>query len=127
MKPSNPADRHVVVLGASAKPLRYSNQAIRLLLEKGYQVTPVHPKLQDIEGLTVAADLGQVEQPVDTLTLYVGPQRMTPMIDAVISLRPGRVVFNPGTESEELRQRLEQAGIHHLEACTLVMLRIGTF
>lgn len=127
MKPNNPADRHVVVLGASAKPLRYSNQAIRLLLEKGYQVTPVHPKLKDIEGLTVAADLGRVEQPVDTLTLYVGPQRMTPMIDAVIALRPARVVFNPGTESEALKQRLEQAGIHHLEACTLVMLRIGTF
>ena len=127
MKPTNPAERHVVVLGASAKPLRYSNQAIRLLLDKGYQITPVHPRLKTIVGMPVAASLQAVRQPVDTLTLYVGPQRLEPLIDEVIALRPGRVIFNPGTESEELMQRLEQVGIHWLEACTLVLLRIGTF
>lgn len=127
MKPTNPAERHVVVLGASDKPLRYSNQAIRLLLEKGYRVTPVHPKLKIIEGLPVAASLREVQQPVDTLTLYVGPQRLEPLIDQVIALRPNRVIFNPGTESQELMRRVEQAGIHWLDACTLVLLRIGTF
>ena len=127
MKCTNPAERHVVVLGASNKPLRYSNRTIRLLLEKGYLVTPVHPRLDVVEGRPVAASLQSVQRPVDTLTLYVGPQRLAPMIDEVIILKPGRVIFNPGTESEELMQRLEQAGIHWLEACTLVMLRIGTF
>ena len=127
MKTKNPAERHVVVLGASNKPLRYSNQAIRLLLEKGYRVTPVHPKLEYIEGLPVVPALTVVQQPVDTLTLYVGPQRLEPLIDQVIALRPERVIFNPGTESKELMHRLEQAGIRWLDACTLVLLRIGTF
>lgn len=127
MKPTNHADRHVVVLGASTKPMRYSNQAVRRLLEQGYRVTPVHPRFEEIEGLKVAKDLSQVPQPVDTLTLYVGPERMRPMIDDLIYLKLGRVIFNPGSESAELRHRLEQAGIHWLEACTLVMLRIGTF
>ncbi len=107
--------------------MRYSNQAVRRLLEQGYRVTPVHPRFEEIEGLKVAKDLSQVPQPVDTLTLYVGPERMRPMIDDLIYLNPGRVIFNPGSESAELRHRLEQAGIHWLEACTLVMLRIGTF
>lgn len=119
--------RHVVVLGASDKPLRYSNQAVRLLLEKGYRVTPVHPRLAVIESLPVAKGLRAAQQPVDTLTLYMGPQRLAPLIDDVIQLKPNRVIFNPGTESKELRQRLEQTGIHWLEACTLVLLRIGTF
>jgi predicted CoA-binding protein len=127
MKSSNPAERHVVVLGASNKPRRYSNQAVKLLLEKGYRVTPVHPKQEIIEGLPVAPDLGAVSRPVDTLTLYVGPERLTPLIDEVIALRPARVIFNPGTESRELIQRVEHAGIPWLEACTLVLLRIGTF
>jgi predicted CoA-binding protein len=127
MKSTNPAKRHVVVLGASNKPLRYSNQAIRLLLEKGYRITPVHPRLESIEGLAVAPSLQAIVQPVDTLTLYVGPQRLAPLFDQVIALKPGRVIFNPGTESKDLMHRLEQAGIHWLEACTLVLLRIGTF
>lgn len=127
MKSTHPDERHIVVLGASNKPMRYSNQAIRLLLEKGYRVTPVHPRLEVIEGLPVAANLQAVEHPVDTLTLYVGPQRLESLIEQVIDLKPGRVIFNPGTESEDLMQRLERAGIQWLEACTLVLLRIGTF
>ncbi len=127
MKPRDPAARHVVVLGASSKPMRYANQAIRLLMEKNYPVTPVHPKQKIIEGLPVAADLQAVRQPVDTLTLYIGPQRLEPMIDQVIELKPSRVIFNPGTESQELMHELQHAGIHWIEACTLVLLRIGTF
>ena len=127
MKPTNPSERHVVVLGASKKPMRYSNQAVRRLVEQGYRVTPVHPRLEVVEGLRVANDLQGVSQPVDTLTLYVGPERIRPLIDQVVRLKPGRVIFNPGSESDELKCRLERAGIHWLEACTLVMLRIGTF
>jgi predicted CoA-binding protein len=127
MKPSDPSERHVVVLGASIKPLRYSNQAIRLLLDKGYRVTPVHPRHERIEDLPVANALQNVPQPVDTLTLYVGPQRLEPMIEEIVQVKPQRVIFNPGSESTALKLRLEQVGIHWLEACTLVMLRIGTF
>ena len=127
MKPSNHAERHIVVLGASNKPLRYSNQAVRLLLKNGFRVTPVHPRLEMIEGLPVAPSLDAVCQPVDTLTLYVGPERLKPLIDDVILLKPNRVIFNPGTESMELKSKLEHAGIHWLEACTLVLLRIHTF
>ena len=127
MKPSNHAERHIVVLGASNKPLRYSNQAVRLLIKNGFRVTPVHPRLEMIEALPVAPGLDAVCQPVDTLTLYVGPERLKPLIDDVILLKPNRVIFNPGTESMELKSKLEHAGIHWLEACTLVLLRIHTF
>ncbi len=120
-------DHHVAVLGASTKPERYSNQAVRLLKEHGYRVTPVHPRFEEIEGLPVAASLSDINTPVDTLSLYVGPQRITPMIDEILNLNPGRVICNPGTESKELQQRLDAAGISWLEGCTLVMLRLGVF
>jgi predicted CoA-binding protein len=122
-----PEHHHVVVLGASPKPERYSNQAVCLLLENGYRVTPVHPKLEQIEGLQVAPTLSDIEQPVDTLSLYVGPERLSPMIGEILALKPGRVICNPGTESKELQQKLDAAGIPWLEACTLVMLRLGNF
>lgn len=121
------ADHHVAVLGASPKPARYANQAIRLLLEQGYRVTPIHPRFSEIEGLPVANELSQVAQPVDTLTLYVGPDRLAEQIAALVALKPGRVVFNPGTESPPLQQALTTAGIEWFEACTLVMLKTRQF
>jgi predicted CoA-binding protein len=123
----NPATCHVAVLGASPKPARYANQAIRLLREYGHDVTPVHPKFETIEGLDVAHRLADITRPVDTLTLYVGPAILEGQADAVVALRPGRVIFNPGTESPAVQRRLDEAGIEWLEACTLVMLRTGQF
>lgn len=121
------AEHHVAVLGASPKPARYANQAVRQLLEQGYRVTPIHPRFEQIEGLPVANSLQQVEQPVDTLTLYVGPAGLQTQIDHLLALKPGRVIFNPGTECVELQQALDRVGITWFEACTLVMLRTRQF
>ena len=115
------------MLGASPKPGRYSNQAVRLLLERGFRVTPIHPKAESIEGLAVLERLERVVPPVDTLTLYLGPERLRPQIDAILALAPQRVIFNPGSECRDLEQRLDQAGIPWEQACTLVLLTTKTF
>jgi hypothetical protein len=47
--------------------------------------------------------------------------------EAILALKPGRVILNPGTESPDLEQALSDAGIPWLHACTLVMLRTGQF
>ena len=118
---------HITVLGASPKPARYANQCIRLLKEHGYRVTPVHPRFDEIEALPVSHSLGAIADPVDTLTLYVGPKLLEPQVDDIVHLKPGRVIFNPGTESLLVQKQLDAAGIDWLEACTLVMLRTGQF
>lgn len=123
----DPTQHHVAVLGASPKPSRYANQAVRLLLEQGYRVTPIHPRFQQIEGLSVANRLDAVPLPVHTLTLYVGPERLEPQIPELLKLTPGRVIFNPGTESQTFQAALDAAGIPWLEGCTLVMLKTGQF
>ena len=123
-----PADtRHVVVLGASPRPHRYSHQAVLLLHETGHRVTPVHPRAETVAGLPARAELGDVLRPVHTVTLYVGPARLEPLLPALLELAPQRVIFNPGSESPAVQQALSEAGVEWLEACTLVMLRTGTF
>jgi len=117
----------VAVLGASHKPERYSNKAVRMLKEYGHTVIPVAPGRAVIEDLPVAPDLGSVEGAVDTLTLYVGPERSSQLQEAILALRPGRVILNPGTESPALEQALTEAGIPWQHACTLVLLRTGQF
>lgn len=117
----------VAVLGASPKPERYSHQAVRALREHGHMVIPVHPAHAAIDGVPTARSLGDITVPVDTLTVYVGPRHSLPLAEAIIALRPGRVILNPGTESPELEARLTAAGIPWQHACTLVLLRTGQF
>lgn len=119
--------KRVVVLGASNKRGRYSNQAVRLLKEKGYSVVPVHPKLEQIEGLPVSHSLEDIKGGIDTLTVYVGPNLIAPLIDDIVQARPKRVILNPGTESDVLEKKLSQNNIFFIKACTLVLLRTGQF
>ena len=125
--PDKPQDHRVVVLGASPKPWRYSNQALRLLAEQGYKVLPVHPKIAEIEGLPVIHDLKAIRAPVHTLTVYLGPERSHALIQSIVRLKPRRLILNPGTESQLLETSLREHRIPFLHACTLVMLKTGQF
>lgn len=115
------------MLGASPKPERYANKAIRLLVEYGHRVIPVHPAIPEIEGLAVKTDLQSISEPVDTLTMYVSAGISESMADQIIALKPKRVIFNPGTENHVLQGTLVKAGIETEEACTLVLLNTGQF
>jgi len=116
-----------VVLGASANPERYSNKAVKMLLEYGHEVIPVHPAATEIEKLQTVPKLSQITGKVDTLTLYLSPETLTSMAADIITLNPGRVIFNPGTENKQLMQELRQHGLKVVEACTLVLLRTSQF
>lgn len=117
----------VVVLGASPNPERYSNKAVSMLLEHGHEVVPVHPIAEKIENLPVVAKLHDVTGAVDTLTLYLSGDTLAGLEGAIVNLKPGRVIFNPGTENPVLMENLRQSGLNVVQACTLVLLRTGQF
>lgn len=117
----------VVVLGASNKHHRFSYKAMKMLQEYGYHVLPVHPRLENIDGLVVKHHLHQILTPVDTLTVYIGPQRISPLIDDIVTLNPSRVILNPGTECDELELALLHNEIPFVKDCTLLMLEHGRF
>ncbi len=117
----------VLVVGASPKADRYSNKAIRALVAHGHRPIPVHPLEPAIEGIACVKHVREVTDRVDTVTLYVNPARQLEIIDDLISLRPGRVIFNPGTENAEFQRRLTESGVPWEEACTLVLLSTRQF
>ncbi|MEO5719044.1 MAG: CoA-binding protein [Chthoniobacterales bacterium] len=119
--------RNVAVLGASPKPDRYSNQALRLLAKLDYRPLPVNPAFPEIEGMTCFPNLAAIGEPVHTVTLYLGAARSTPLIDDILAAKPQRIIMNPGAENEELAAAASGAGIEVVEGCTLVMLRTGLF
>ena len=118
----------VAVLGASPKPDRYANKAVRLLKQYGHEVTPINPSHDVIESLPVVKSLDEtLPGSFHTVTVYLGADRSTALADALLAARPGRVIFNPGAENPALAERLRAAGIATEEACTLVLLNTGAF
>ena len=119
--------QRVAILGASDDPQRYSNKAFYMLQEYGHVPVPVHPKLTVLDEVPVFGSLSDITGTVDTLTMYVGPQHSKLLTEEILKLNPKRVIFNPGSENQELESHLRRLGIKVVEGCTLVMLRTNQF
>lgn len=117
----------VAVIGASPKPERYSNKAMKMLKEYGHTPLPVAPGQATIEGRKAFSSLKEIKEKVDTVTLYLGPSRQETVIKEILDIRPDRVIFNPDTENQAAADQLRQAGIQVIEACTLVLLKTNQF
>jgi uncharacterized protein len=119
-------DKPTVVVGASPKPDRYSNKAVRCLQNYKHTVYPVGIHKGDINGAVIELEK-PAYQNIHTVTLYVAPAHQDYWIPYILSLKPKRIIFNPGTENPAFFTEATQQGIHCLEACTLVMLSIGSY
>lgn len=117
----------VAIIGASHKPHRYAHKAQLMLMDYKHAVFPVSGNGREILGVEGYSSIKEISLPVDTVTLYLNPQRHEPIKQDILALNPRRIIFNPGTESTKLMQYYQQHGIETLEACTLVMLRTDQF
>jgi predicted CoA-binding protein len=117
----------VVILGASTNLARYSHKAQLALLENGHTPVPVNPRYDQIDGIPCYPDVKSINSNIDTITVYVRPDILMPMIGDIIHVKPARVIFNPGSESAEASARFESAGIIVQNACTLVLLNTSSF
>lgn len=118
--------KKTIVLGATPDPSRFAYKAARMLLEYGHEMVPIGIKKGELFGKVIHNDHPMIED-VDTVTLYVGPQNQTNLIDYIIDLKPKRIIFNPGTENDELIYKAKKNNIEPVIGCTLVMLSVGTY
>jgi uncharacterized protein len=119
-------NKRTLVIGASIKPERFSNKAIKLLLEYGHEVVALAKRNGSVQGIPIQT-VFPINEDIHTVTLYVGPAHQPEYYDLLLSLNPQRVIFNPGTENHELMDKLDKAGIETVKGCTLVMLRYGYY
>lgn len=118
---------NVLVLGASDNPDRYSYKVMKMLEDNGHRVLLVNPNKSEIEGRKVFRQIEDVEEKIDTVTVYVNAEISNTLLNQLISLKPKRVIFNPGSENEELEIALKEASIFVERACTLVLISTQQF
>ncbi len=117
----------VAILGASHKPQRYAYKTQTMLMDHGHQVFPVSGNGRDILGVQGYRSLREINQPIDTITLYLNATLHEAIKQDILDITPRRIIFNPGTESKELMALYQSAGIDAFPACTLVMLKTDQF
>jgi hypothetical protein len=118
--------KKTLVLGASENPERYSYKAILKLRHAQHEVVAIGNKPGQVNDVEIGKETKAFEA-IDTVTLYLNPLNQKPYYNYILSLHPKRIIFNPGTENNELENLASKAGIQVQEACTLVLLSTGQY
>lgn len=118
--------KKTLVLGASDNPSRYSYLALDRLQGQGHPVVAIGKKTGLVAGIPIEKEKKDFDN-VDTVTLYLNPMHQKLYYDYILSLKPKRIIFNPGAENDELSELAIKNGIKPMEACTLVLLATGQY
>lgn len=118
-------NKKTLVIGASENPERYSFKAIEALRLHKHEVVALAKKPGRVNGVSIQTNFPKEE--VDTVSMYIGAPRQAEYYSKIISLKPKRVIFNPGTENTEFAAMLNERDIEVEVACTLVLLSIGNY
>jgi predicted CoA-binding protein len=120
--------QHTLILGASPNPERYSFIALQMLKQAGIPISAIGARPAKVEDIQIHTGWDQLsDEPIDTITLYIGADRQKDQYDNILSAKPRRIIFNPGTENPDLMNKAAVSGIEVLEACTLVLLATKSY
>ena len=118
--------KKTLIIGASPNPSRYAYKAANMLTRFNHEIVNVGIKKGEVAGVEIEKP-DQIHNDIDTITLYIGPPLQAQYHDYILATKPKRVIFNPGTENDELEKLLDQHNIEPVEACTLVLLSTGQY
>ena len=110
----------VAVIGASSNRRKFGNKAVRAFRAAGYEVIPVNPHEQTVEGLPAYASVLDVPKAIDMATVYVPPAVATGLLPELLQKGIGEVWLNPGADDDAVIDEARRLGLKVIVACSIV-------
>jgi uncharacterized protein len=110
----------VAIIGASADRSKHSNKSIHAHLKAGYEVFPVHPKDETIEGLKVYRSVLDIPVSLDRVSLYLPAAIGIKILDDIAKKGCQELWVNPGAESPALMEKASALGLKAIYACSFM-------
>jgi predicted CoA-binding protein len=110
----------VAILGASNDRRKFGNKAVRAFLQQGYEVFPVNPKAESIEGLRAFKFIGEVPMRPQMVSVYLPPERLLVVLPEIAAKGCDELWLNPGAESDAVLAECERLGLKVIQACSIV-------
>ena len=113
---SNPIDQLLAlktwaVVGLSNNSERAAYRVSKLLIEKGHQVIPVHPKAETVHGQQGYTKLSDIPFAVDVVDIFVNSELAGEVVDSAIEIKAKGVWLQLDVIDEAAVDRARKAGL----------------
>jgi len=99
------------VVGLSNNSERAAYRVSKLLIEKGHQVIPVHPKAESVHGQKGYANLSEIPFPVDVVDVFVNSELAGAVVDEAIKIKAKGVWLQLDVIDHVAISRADESGL----------------
>ncbi|MFH1680384.1 MAG: CoA-binding protein [Candidatus Eisenbacteria bacterium] len=113
--------KKLALAGASRSGKKFGNTVLKELLVKGYEVYPVHPGADEVNGLRAFRSLAEVPADVDALVVIVPPSQTESLVREATARGIRSVWIQQGAESAEAVSFCRENGINVISGECILM------
>ncbi len=110
----------IAIIGASNDRNKFGNKAVRAFGQQGYEVFPVNPREETVEGLRAFKSITEVPVRPQMISVYLPPAVLLKVLSDIAAKGCDELWLNPGTESGEVLAAAERLGLNVIQACSIV-------
>lgn len=115
----------IAIIGASTDRAKFGNKAVRAFVQQGYEVFPVNPKEETVEGLTAFKSIRDVPVRPQMISVYLPSPVLLKVLPDIAARGCDELWLNPGTESDEVIAEAERLGLNVIQACSIVAVGVS--
>ncbi|KAF8895736.1 NAD-P-binding protein [Gymnopilus junonius] len=103
---------HFAVIGASKDKNKYGTKVLNWYIQRSFDVTPVHPKEKELEGLQTLASIDELPSPKETSISIITPPKVTlGILEKAKDLSVPALWIQPGAEDSAVIEYIKENGL----------------
>lgn len=120
--------KHIAVVGVSAKSTKFGNSIFKELKSKNYQLYPVHPTLGQFEGVSCYQTIAALPDEVTALIICTKPENAITLVKAAVEKNIRHLWLQQGAQTDEAVQYAHDHNLNliHRE-CVLMFAEPAAF
>jgi predicted CoA-binding protein len=111
----------MAIAGLSRTGRKFGNIAHKTLMSKGYSLYPIHPDIQELNGLKCYADVTELPDDIENLLLVVPPLQSELLVKQIPESPIKRVWMQQGAESHTAIKFCHEHNIQVVHGCCILM------
>lgn len=120
--------KNILILGSISNTATPSYLASKYFFNKGFNVFALSSNnilSKELRIIDEKLDPNYKQSSIDIISIFVNPKKQIKYYKFILSLHPKRIIFNPGTENDELILLAKSKNIEVIKGCSISLFVNG--
>ena len=105
------SSKRIAVVGMSRSGKKFGNMAAKELKAKGYEIYPVHPETNEIDGFACYPGLKSLSGKIDGVWISIPPKNVPPVLEEAAQIGLKNIWLQQGAWSAEVQQTIDKLSL----------------